>query len=430
MSGGPDARRLAAGGSQHRDRPGLLRLAALMSRPRIFAYCRILLAIEAALFLFMVAGTHGWIVPLARPSSTDFASFYAAGSLADAGTPALAYDQAAHYAAEERATAAGIVYKYFYYPPVYLLLCAPLARLPYLAAFVLFEATTLALYLVVARHILGERGAAILVPLLAFPAVFWTLGLGQNAFLTAALFGAATLRVDRRPVVAGLLFGALCYKPHFGLLVPVALAAGGRWRAFAAAGATVGALSLASLLLFGGPTWHAFLASALAAHVTYESRHIAVVAYVTPWGAARQLGAAPALAYAVQAGATLAAAALVGWIWHRDMPLPVRGAALAAATLVAVPVALMYDLMLAAVAILWFVRADREAAMPPAEKLALAGVLAGFTFGILLLASGRQAPVGIMAVPILPLAVLGLVAIVAAHAWRSLRRGAPEYALG
>jgi alpha-1,2-mannosyltransferase len=425
MSGESDARPVAAFDTARRDGPGLLRLAALMSRERILAYCRILLAIEAALFLFMVAGTHGWIVPLARPSSTDFASFYAAGSLADAGTPALAYDQAAHYAAEQRATAAGIVYKYFYYPPVYLLLCAPLARLPYLAAFVAFEAATLALYLIVAQHILGERGAAILVPLLAFPAVFWTLGLGQNAFLTAALFGAATLCVDRRPVVAGLLFGALCYKPHFGLLVPVALVAGGRWRAFAAAAAAVGALSLASLLLFGPQTWQAFLASALTAHVTYESRHIAVVAYVTPWGAARQLGAAPALAYAVQAGATIAAAALVGWIWHRGLALPVRAAALAAATLAAVPVALMYDLMLAAIAIFWLVRAGREAAMPPAEKLALAGVLASFAFGISLLASGRQAATGIMAVPILPLAVLGLVAIVAARAWRSLPHGAP-----
>jgi len=41
--------------------------------------------------------------------------------------------------------------------------------------------------------------------------------------------------LERRPVAAGLLFGLLCYKPHFGLLVPVALASGGYWRSFAAA---------------------------------------------------------------------------------------------------------------------------------------------------------------------------------------------------
>lgn len=425
MLDGPDARHVVAEEAKSPDHPGSRRLAKIMSRPRILAYCRILLVIEVALFLFMVAGTHGWIVPLKKPTSTDFASFYAAGSLADAGTPQLAYDQAAHYAAEERATAAGIVYKYFYYPPIYLLLCAPLARLPYLVAFVTFEAATLALYLFVARRILGERDPAVLAPLLAFPAVFWTLGLGQNAFLTASLFGAATLFIDRRPVLAGLIFGAICYKPHFGLLIPVALAAGGRWRAFAAASITVGALCLASLLLFGPETWRAFFASALAAHATYESGRIAVVAYVTPWGAALQLGAGPALAWAVQAMATLAAAVFVTWIWRGYRPLPLRGAALAAATLIAVPVALMYDLMLAAVAILWLVRASREAAMLPAEKLALAGVLASFGFGLLLLASGRQDPTGILAVPILPLAALALVAIVAVRA----ARAAPRYAL-
>ena len=395
--------------------------AEFLTGARILAYCRILLAIELALFLFMVAGTHGWVMPLDRPSSTDFVSFYAAGSLADAGVPQLAYDRTAHYASEQHATAAGIAYEYFYYPPVYLLLCALLARLHYLTAFITFETITLTLYLFVARRILGERSLATLVPVIAFPAVFWTLGLGQNAFLTAALFGAATLLVDRRPVTAGMLFGMICYKPHFGLLIPVALVAGRRWRAFAAAAITVAGLCSASLLVFGWPTWRAFLGSALLSHTTYESGHIAVVAYITPWGAALQLGLEPELAWDVQAAATLTAATFVAWVWHRDMPLPGRGAALAAATLVAIPVALMYDLMLAAVAVLWLVRAGRAAGMPPTEKLALSGVLTGFAVGLLLLVAGRRDPTGILAVPILPLAVLGLAATVAAHIWRSLR---------
>ncbi|MGH7048996.1 MAG: hypothetical protein ACREE2_21730, partial [Stellaceae bacterium] len=81
------------------------------------------------------------------------------------------------------------------------------------------------------------------------------------------------------------------------------------------------------------------------------------------------------------------------------------------------------------VAILWLVRTGREPAMPPAEKLALAGVLGSFAFGLLLLASGRHEPTGILAVPILPLAVLGLIAIVAARAWHAARQRAPEPAL-
>lgn len=176
--------------------------ASWLRRRYISIFCAILLAIELAGFSFLVAGTHGWIVPLTEPTSTDFVSFYAAGSLADAGTPELAYDQAAHQAAEERATEPGIQYRFFYYPPVFLLLCAGLARLPYLEAFLVFEAASLALYLIVTCRIMQETGWAALAALLAFPAVFWTLGLGQNSFLTAALFGAGLLCIDRRAILA------------------------------------------------------------------------------------------------------------------------------------------------------------------------------------------------------------------------------------
>src|SRR5947209_14117990 len=113
------------------------RLAVWLDRRRIGIGAALLLCLELALFAFFVAGTHGWIVPLDRPTTTDFASFYAAGALADAGTPELAYNHAAHLAAEEAATAPGIEYQFFNYPPVYLLICAALASLPYLVAFCL-----------------------------------------------------------------------------------------------------------------------------------------------------------------------------------------------------------------------------------------------------------------------------------------------------
>src|SRR5207244_5889328 len=186
----------------------------------------------------------------------------------------------------------GIDYNFFYYPPPFLLLCFMFAHLPYIAAFLIFEAASLFLYLFVACRILGHRDRASLVCLLAFPSVLWTLGLGQNALLTAGLFGAATLLLDRRPAIAGLLFGALCYKPHFGLLVPVALAAGGQWRAFVAAAITAGSLVLASLLLFGWETWHGFFVTAGAAHAIYESGRILITVSTLPLRAEPLVGRA------------------------------------------------------------------------------------------------------------------------------------------
>ena len=229
--------------------------------------------------------------PAGKRTSTDFVSFYAAGSLANAGSPELAYDQSAHYAAEENASQSGIVYNYFYYPPPFLLLCSAFARLPYLAAFIGFEALSLALYVLIMRRILRDRGWETLVPILAFPPVLWTIGIGQNGFLTAGLFGVATLLVDRRPFGAGL-FGALICKPHFALLVP-ALAAGGRWRAFC--GALVCAVGLfpLSLVIFGWQTWHAFLFAAAGSGNVYASGRIPFGGFVTPFGGAMVLGAAP-----------------------------------------------------------------------------------------------------------------------------------------
>jgi hypothetical protein len=386
----------------------ILRSGAWLDRERLLGYGAILGAIELATFLFMVAGTHGLIVRNDHPTTTDFVSFYGAGMLANDGTPALAYDPAAHYAAEQEAREPGIGYQYFYYPPVYLLLCSALARLPYIASFILFETVTLGLFVAVAFAILGEVRWRMLVPLLAFPCVFWNFGLGQNAFLTAALFGAATLFVDRRPGLAGVLFGALCYKPHVALLVPVALAASGRWRAFAATAAAAAALVALSVACFGWDTWRAFFATFAHSSATYDSGRIDFDGFMTPFGALRLLGGSSALAYGVQGAAMLAAAALVAFVWRRGLALPVRAATLAAASLVAAPVLLVYDGMLAAVAGLWLAR-DRGRVIPW-EKTALAALFLVPLYGRNV-ASFFHAPV----LPFAALALLVLAALRARH---------------
>ena len=369
-----------------------------------------LLAIELAISAFMVAGTHGWIVPLAKPTGTDFVSFYAAGALANAGTPELVYNLAAHAAAEEAATERGVPYQFFNYPPVFLLICGPLARLPYLAAFAVFEAATLALYLLVARRILGDPSGTALLVLVAFPLVFWTVGLGQNSFLTAALFGGATLLVDRRPIVAGLLFGALSYKPHYGLLVPFALAAGRCWWALAAAAVSVGALALGSLAAFGSGTWHDFFVTAGAAHALYETDWAPFYAFANPYGAVRQLGGSVPFAYALQGLTTLFAAALVVVVWRRAVPLPTRAAVLAAATPIAVPVSLYQDLMLDAIAGAWLIRECASSRPAGWEKTALACLY--------ILALYARHVAEYWTVPVFPIAAAAVVAIAALRAWR------------
>jgi alpha-1,2-mannosyltransferase len=346
------------------------RLGAFFDQSRLFTYATILLIAEIAMAVYFVAASYNLFHDQKAPITTDFVSFYAAGHLADAGTPALAYDQSAHFLAEQQAREPGIAYNYFFYPPVFLIISALLAYLPYVPAFLVFESSTLVLYLLAATRILGRPTSETLIPLLAFPIVFWNFGWGQNAFLTAAIFGGATLLVDRRPIVAGLLFGTICYKPHFGILIPFALAAGRHWRAFAAAAVSSIGVTLASVLLFGVQTWREFFAALSGSHATFEAGIVKLWAFVTPFGAVLLLGGSSTLAYAVQIVATGAAIVFVSWIWWRGLSLEVRSAALAAATLVAVPLAIFYDLMLAAIAGAWLCRPTQP--MPAGQRLLFA----------------------------------------------------------
>jgi alpha-1,2-mannosyltransferase len=345
--------------------------AGWLHRDRILAWSAIFLAFEVAAFCFVILWTHDFFIRIDPPTTTDFVSFYAAGKLALAGTPQLAYAQSAHYAAEMAATAPNVPYNFFFYPPVYLLVCAPLALLPYIVSFVAFEVATIAGWLLVMRRILQVPGWAWCIPVLAYPSVFWTFGLGQNAFLTAGLIGAATLLLEAQPIAAGVLIGLMAYKPHLALLVPVALAAGGHWRAFGAATATVAALVGFSIAAFGVDTWHAYLLALNTTQDAYEAWRVDLNAFVTPYGAVRVLGGGAGTARAVQVVCTILVAAIVAWIWRRSACIALRSAALTAAMPLAVPVALMYDLLLTMVAIGWIVRLGIRTGFRPWEKLVM-----------------------------------------------------------
>jgi len=341
---------------------------------------RAALLVQFLLFAVFVAGSYNAFVHLPRPTTTDFASFYAAGRLADRGLAASAYDVPAHRAVEEQVTARGIDYKYFFNPPPFLLICAPLAALPYLAAFIVFELLTLALWLVVGTRIAGGGKLAMLA-LLATPSTYWALGWGQNSFLTAGLMGLGTLLLGRRPGLAGAAFGALVIKPHFGLLLPLALICGRQWRALLTAALTSAGLVCVSAALFGIGAWTGFV------HALSQSGQVQLAGHIDPGGALRLLGASAATAWAVQGAASLAAGGIVGWVWLKRPAdshgqaaaagrAQTRMAALVAGTLIATPFLLFYDLVMASIAAAWIAAAARRNDWLPGEGRLLVVVFA------------------------------------------------------
>jgi hypothetical protein len=338
-------------------------LALWRSPARLLSLARPLLLLQLCGFAFLVAGTHGAFVRMPDPpTTTDFASFYAAGMLANRGMPEAAYDEAAHRAAEAQAIAPGVEEKRFLNPPVFLLVCAPLARLPYLVAFVLFEAVTFAVWLALATRIAGG-GALAATALAAVPSVWWALGWGQNSFLSASLMAGGTLLLAESPFLAGLAFGALCFKPHFGVMLPVALLAGRQWRAIAGGACGVAALGALTTACFGVAPWRAFLAMALHARATIETG-IQLAGHVDAGGAARLLGLKAGASWAVQAAEAAASALCVARLWigsasRSGVEAPRAG--LIAGTVAAMPFVLFYDLVMAATAAAWLVRAARRA---------------------------------------------------------------------
>ena len=86
---------------------------------------------------------------------------------------------------------------------------------------------------------------------------------GQNGFLSAALIGGGLFAMDARPALAGVLFGAMAFKPHLALVIPFALVFARRWTTLLVAGATAAAFSALSLAAFGAPAWDGFFADGL-----------------------------------------------------------------------------------------------------------------------------------------------------------------------
>jgi hypothetical protein len=170
---------------------------------------------------------------------------------------------------------------------------------------------------------------------------------GQNGFLTAALIGFALVFLEKRPVLAGICLGILTYKPHFGILFPLALAAGGHWRAFVTAGITALLLALASVVAFGIEPWLAFLRWLPVTSQTFLSEGQAEIEKMqSVFALLRTLGAPEWLAWSVQGTLGAVIAVAIWQIWKNPArPFALKAAALGTGVLLATPYIYLYDMV-------------------------------------------------------------------------------------
>jgi alpha-1,2-mannosyltransferase len=382
---------------------------AWLDAERARAYARILLAVTLLGAVGWIALSPGGLDREGRPIGTDFIGFYAASRLALDGRPELAYDVGSHWAAQKALFGPTVGYTAFFYPPPALLISLPLALAPYfwsLAAWLV--ATGYAFYRVLRCYLPSLDPVAFL----AFPAVFVNAAHGQNGFLSAALIGGGLLALDTRPVLAGVLFGAMAFKPHLALVVPFALVFARRWTTLIVAAATAAAFSAASLAAFGAPAWGGFFADGEFARLALENNLVGNEKMQSVFAAVRLLHGSLALAWGAQIATALSAVAVLSWLERRAFRAPAEAAAIVSAGLLASPFLLDYDLTLIAIPLVWLFLEGLRVGFLPYEKALLA-----LGFALPLISRTAAGAAG------LPLAPLTIALLLAATMRRALSSG-------
>ena len=380
--------------------------ASWLDESRVTGYARIFVGLFAAASIIWIALSPQLIDPNGKPIGTDFMTIWTAGKLALADEPAAAYDYARHHAVQRQALGWGedqeTPYYGWHYPPFFMPVAVVLAVLPYGAALAAWSAATLSLYLAAIRAIVPYRHWLLFA--LAFPAVFVNLAHGQSGFLTAGLLGLGLLMLEKRPLLSGILFGLLAYKPQLGLLLPLVLLADRRFLTFIAAALTTLTASLLSYVMFGAETWRAFVASVTVTRtVVLEQGAAGWEKMQSAFAAMRMLGADIDTAYAVQAAVSMCVAVAVIWVWRRPVAMPLKGAALVTGTLLATPYVFDYDFTLLALPIAWLSVEGLRTRFLDWEKIAL------FCVWLLPIVSRAIGGFGLPIAPVVLLAFLSLI---------------------
>jgi hypothetical protein len=218
-----------------------------------------LLAVAVALFgavAIWLDFAEGW--PLRMDGQwigADFINMWVGARLGVAGDTATLFDWPRYVEFLRAVTEPDFPVKNWSYPPSVLLFVWPLAFLDHATGLALWYAAGFLAYALAVRSLartygIGLWSAPVWLALVA-PAVTANIVMGQVGLFTAALFvGGMSLR-ERRPILAGLLFGLLTLKPHLGLVLPILLIVERRPAVFAAAAATAVSLVLATSLVFG-----------------------------------------------------------------------------------------------------------------------------------------------------------------------------------
>jgi alpha-1,2-mannosyltransferase len=334
-----------------------------------------------ALVLATGSGHDGLIGPRFNALGADWVIFQAAARAFFTGDLSRIYDQAWITSATNSQFAywlsEPLPFPLFPYPPVFLLLVLPFAKLSAGVSLLLSQLVQFAALAWALRKLAPDKPYLFfLVGALLAPAAANNVLAGSNAVLVAALIVGGVALLQTKPMLAGALLGGVIFKPQFFVLLPLALIAARQGRALTGMTASAVALILLSAALFGPSLWLDWFNVYL---------HPQAVAGVngTDWGHSWDesvstclmlLGVPKTLATVAQVVAASIAAVAVWRAFRAGHPA--RLAVLLCAALLASPHVSNYDLILLAITALLAVRALPESSRPLALILPLAAWIA------------------------------------------------------
>jgi hypothetical protein len=366
---------MAAERDQVSGRPG--RHGAALWRAFLLVLCIQLPIVLAGYGLYTRIGGHDLIGAEGLRAGGDYPVYYLASNMALGGEAALAYDPAALSARSFAVLGFVSDDLPWFYPPTFLFFLAPFALLPpawSLGAWVFFNAAVIAAlgYALAGRGLGVAKRCWFALAALAFPSALLSLFAGQNGGLSAGLLGGGLLLLERRPLLAGALLGLATFKPQLGILVPVALVAGGCWRAIGAACVTFLGFAGASAAVFGSAPWLNHLDALGRARAMIEDGVMPIAKMVTPLSSF-YLMALPAPLPAILMWAFVGfSVVLVFVVWRRSKSWPLRISVLIAATFLAAPYAYFHDAAILALPLLMWARAAQRSGWRAGEPLLLA----------------------------------------------------------
>lgn len=394
------------------------RLGATLAATAAFFLC-----LQWGYYAIVLAASKDYVTSFGPVIGGDFAVFHEGAKAAWSGPAALyGYETLNARLAEAFPAFADEFRLGWQYPPTMHLALAPLAAAPYPVAYGAWVAGGLAAFLLAASS--HWRSPFALLLLAATPAVFQAAITGQTGLFAGALFLLAAWAPDKRPIVAGLAAGLLTLKPQLGLLIPIAFAAAGAWRAFAIAAIAAASLAAAAYGAFGEVSWRAFFDAAalqggyMGGSIGGDGRGIVfpLEKLTSIFGAVAVAGAPSTVAIAAQAVGFLVLAAVVVNVWRGKAGPDTKAAVLMLASLLATPYGFYYELPIAAGALFLLIRSARATRFLDGEGLGVAALWLAPMF-----MPGHAAP----AVPLVAgatFAAFALAARRALHEDRAIRR--------